>query len=367
MKFEKILMSLSAVLLCALAAAAQKPTPTPAVAEEDQVIKVNSRLIVVPVSVTDANGEPVLGLKAENFRIREEGRQQTVDSVGNAETVPLEIAVLFDVSASTNAMFKHQQETAAKFLNDVMRPDDRATIFTVGVSGKLVQSRETAERSIAAIGTIIPMREQTAFYDAVRMAANHLERNTPEGRRKVMLVISDGDDTNSDAISKAMLDAERKVSENVQGEQLRDLRIKARDTAKATEQVRVMRSLQNADTVFYAINTAGSSVHLNKMAAFGQENLQKFADDTGGTSFLPTFQPIETPDALQNSVNVRKNTEMLERIFRQIASELRAQYLVQYYSESEFPQNKFVKLEVGLTSAPAKARVRARQGYYVKN
>ncbi len=56
---------------------------------------------------------------------------------------------------------------------------------------------------------------------------------------------------------------------------------------------------------------------------------------------------------------------MLVTIFRQLANELRAQYLVQYYSESDFPNNKYVKLDVGLTN-PNQLRVRARQGYFVK-
>ncbi len=126
-----------------------------------------------------------------------------------------------------------------------------------------------------------------------------------------------------------------------------------------------MRSLQNADTVFYSINPAGSSYQLNKISTFGQSNLQKFADETGGTAFLPKFQPIDTKDQLQNSYGTRRNQETLTQIFRQLASELQAQYLVQYYSTGNFPANKYVKLDVGLTN-PNKFRVRARQGYFGK-
>ncbi len=343
----------------------QAPTPTPAVKDDDQVIKVNSRLVVVPVSVIDSNGNPVAGLKAENFRISEENKAQTIDSVATAESVPLEIALLFDVSASTDAMFKFQQETAAKFLQEVLRADDRAAVFTVGQKGVMVQGRETAERAIAAIKSISPTKEQTAFYDSVRIAANYLEKNTPDGRRKVILIISDGEDTNSDGVVKAIWAAERKIADNVEGEKLREIRVKARDTAKVAEQVKVLKALQDADAVIYSINPGGGSIQLNKMAVFGQENMQKFADETGGTSFLPKFQQVETTDGNQNAINIRRNTEMLEKIFRQIAGELRAQYLVQFYSESEFPANKFVKLDVGLT-APGSMRVRARQGYYAK-
>src|ERR1044072_1674856 len=52
-----------------------KPTPTPAPIEYE-VVKVNSNLVVVPVSVTDAQGQPVLGLKPADFRIEEDGKQQ---------------------------------------------------------------------------------------------------------------------------------------------------------------------------------------------------------------------------------------------------------------------------------------------------
>jgi VWFA-related protein len=364
----KLFLGIIFALTCSLSAQTPSPTPTstPIIKEEEGVIKVDSRLVVVPVSVVDQNGEPVLGLKAENFQVKEENQPQTIDSVGNAENVPLEIALLFDVSASSDAMFKFQQETAAKFLKDVLRPDDRATIFTIGKNSTLVQARDTAEMSMIAVRTIIPTKEQTAFYDSVREAANYLAKNAPQGRRKVIVIISDGDDTNSDGVLKAIWAAERKIADDVVGEKLRDIRVRARDTAKAVEQVKVLKALQDADSVLYAINPGGNSFQLNKMAVFGQENLQKFADETGGTAFLPKFQPVETKDTMQNSVNIRKNTEMLERIFRQLANELRAQYLVQYYSESDFPLNKYVKLDVGLQT-PGKVRVRARQGYYVKN
>src|SRR4051794_25924086 len=79
---------------------AQTPTPKPT-KEDDEVIKVSSRLIVVPVSVTDTQGQPVQGLTAADFRIAEEGRPQKIENVGTADAVPLEIALLFDVSAST--------------------------------------------------------------------------------------------------------------------------------------------------------------------------------------------------------------------------------------------------------------------------
>ena len=118
--------------------------------------------------------------------------------------------------------------------------------------------------------------------------------------------------------------------------------------------------------MFYSINPAGSSLQLNKMSLAGQDAMQKFAVDTGGTAFLPKFQPFDTKDDLQNISNSRKNAEILDRIFRQLGSELRSQYLVQYYSDAEFPVGRYVNLNVGLSNRP-ELKIRARQGYFVKN
>lgn len=358
---------LACMLAIAVSTAAQTPTPTPK-ADDDEIIKVESRLIVVPASVTDANGLPILGLKAADFRLSEENRPQTIDNVGTAENVPLEIALLFDISATTSPMFKFQQETAAKFLQEVLRPADRATIFTIGAKPILIQSRDTAEKAANAVKSIVPTKEFTAFYDTVGEAAEYLRKNAPEGTRRVIVVISDGEDTNSSRISKAIQDGFKKVGERINtidSKTLYQLTVNSRNEASIQERARVQRALQNADTVFYSINPAGSSFQLNKMSVFGQENMQRFADDTGGTAFLPKFQPIDTKDEYQNGNNSRKNAEILERIFRQLGNELRSQYLLQFYSDGDFPLNKFVKLSVGLQNRPD-LRIRARQGYFVK-
>ncbi len=367
MKLKFAAFILAACWCFSISGFAQTVPPTPPVVEDDgEVIKIDSRLVVVPISVTDASGQAVGGLKTEDFRISEDGKTQEISQVSAAEKVPLEIILLFDVSASTDSMFKFEQETAAQFLKDVMRHDDRATIITVGAEERIIQARGSAEEAAIAVKSIQPTKEQTAFYDAVRIAADYLQKNAPVGRRKVIVVISDGEDTNSDGVLKAIWNAERKIVDGtLSGEKLRFLRVRSRDEAKAKEQNKVLRSLQNADTVFYAINPAGSSYQLNKMSMFGQSNLQKFADETGGTAFLPKFQPIDTKDKMQNSSNTRRNQETLTRIFKQLTNELQAQYLVQYYSTGNFPTNQYVKLNVGLTTLQ-KFRLRARQGYFVK-
>lgn len=342
-----------------------KPTPPP---QDDEVIKVDSRLVVVPVSVLDSTGQPVLGLKAQDFRILEENKQQVIEQVSDAEKVPLEIALLFDISATTSPMFNFQQETAAKFLQEVMRPGDHATVFTIGDRPVLVHGRDSAGNAAIAIKSIVPTRQLTAFFDSVA-AASDLLRKAPPGTRKVVVVISDGEDTNSARIAKAIQDGYTKLGKNldkVDNKTLYKLTVANRNEAGVNERNRVLQTLQNADTVFYSINPAGSSYQLNKISLFGQENMQNFAVETGGTAFLPKFSPVDLKDNLQNSYNTKKNSGILEGIFRRLANELRAQYLVQYYSETDFPTNKYVKLNVGLLN-PTGLQIRARQGYFAKN
>jgi len=360
------------VLLFVCHTLSQTPTPAPTPkarsTPDDEVIKIDSRLVVVPVSVTDKTGNAVNGLGPQDFRIAEEGRVQTIESVGSADKVPLEIVLLFDISASTNSMFSFELETASKFLQDVMRAEDRATVFTIGQTPVLVHGRDTSANAVTAVRTIAPTKGFTAFYDTVANAAEYLRRNAPEGTRRVILVISDGEDTNSSQVQKAIQDGYNKLGDKVNTldtKILYQLTVAARNDASVKERVRVLQLLQNSDTVFYSINPAGTSFQLNKISVFGQENMQKFADDTGGTAFLPRFQPLDTKDAYQNSNNNRTNGAMLDQIFRQIANELRSQYLVQYYSESDYPLGRYVKLDVGIKTRPD-ARVRARQGYYVK-
>lgn len=351
-----------------LGGAGQTPTPRPT-PPEDEVIKVNSRLIVVPVSVTDANGLPVTGLTAADFRVLEENRPQTLESVGSADVVPLEIALLFDVSASTDKMFRFQQETAAKFLKDVMRPMDRASIFTIGQTPLMVSGRATSGQAISAVEQIGPGKGATAFFDSVRAAADYLRANAPDGTRRVIIVISDGEDNFSEGVQRATRRLERQIVDKGPDPELKKLGkivAQAQQSAKSEERASVLKALQDADIVHYSINPAGSSYALNQISVFGQENMQKFSDETGGTAFLPRFLPIDGKNDYENTLNSRRNGEMLDRIFNQLASELRSQYLLQYYSEGEFPLNKYVRLEVRVP-ARAGVRVRARQGYYVKN
>ena len=327
-----------------------RATPTPAPLKDDdfEVIRVSSNLVMVPVSVTDAKGEPLRGLLANDFRLAEEGRDQKLVEIGNPDEVPLDIAILFDVSSSVSnkGFFSFQQSAAASFLKQVLKPADRAAVFTISDQPKLVSPLASADIAAAKLLSIPAATSPvpTAFYDTVVAAAKYLVEKSAERHRRVILVISDGDD-NYSSVVKDLTVAEYRASQ------------KGEATSKAAYQnlldrrrravLEVQRSAQQADAAFYSINPGGPSIHLNEISTRAQSAMESIAQSTGGTAFVP--------DAEKD----------LARVFNEVAAELRGQYLLQYYSNSQTSGGQFRRIAVTLPAHP-ELRVRARQGYYPK-
>jgi VWFA-related protein len=327
-----------------------KPTPTPKPEPEViDVIKTTSNLVMVPVSVTDQTGNAVQGLKVADFRLLEEGKQQEITGIGDPAQVPLAIALLFDVSSSTRqkAFFELQQNAAATFLKLVMKPTDRAAIFTITREPTMVQPLASAETSAAKMLSIQPAASTgvpTAFYDTVTAAAKYLTDNAPSNFRRVIVVLSDGDDNNSEQIrGQAIADYRDTDAGKQEALGTRAGLLNAHRRAVA----QVQKTVQQADAIFYAVNPGGPSIKLNQISMRAEQGMEAIAETTGGTAFVP------------------ESDQDLERVFRQVAAELRGQYLIQYYGDSSAPAGQFRKISVAVP-ARADVRVRARQGYYPK-
>lgn len=312
-----------------------RPTPTPKPIEEtlddSDVVRVTSNLVVVPVAVTDAAGNAVQGLRKEDFSLEEEGRAQSLQAVGTADEVPLDIAILIDVSSSVRERFDFEKRAAANFLKSVLKPGDRAAIFAIEDKPRLVQTLAPADTAAGSLLTIPPPPERryTAFFDTVRQAADYLEKNAPGRHRRVIVALTDGDDT-----------------ARIVGASLVDSRAKQIELIRKSQQ-EVLREVQRADAVFYSINPSGNTMHLNVRTARAQEGMELLAGSTGGSAFVPATE------------------EKLDAIFRQVAAELRAQYLLQYLSNNGAAAGKFLRIKVTTPTRP-NTRVRARQGYFKK-
>jgi len=288
----------------------QKPKPTPE--PEAPPIRIDTNLVAVPVSVTDAEGNPVRNLTVEDFQLEEEGVKQQIQPLGEPGKTPIELALLFDVSRSVRNRFDFERETAGRFLKEILKPGDAVSVFSIGPAPKLsVQRTSSADSAVAATAAIQPTEDSTAFFDTVVRASQHLNDSSNPGVRRVMVVISDGEDTNSE-------------------------RFRLGDAT---------RELQRADALFYAINPSGPSIRLNKISTKGHEGMITLANETGGVAFLP--------DKLED----------LTKVFNQIAAELQAQYLLGYYPSNETNDGKFRRITVRVPKRP-ELRIRARTGYY---
>ncbi|MCI0665763.1 MAG: VWA domain-containing protein [Acidobacteria bacterium] len=279
---------------------------------EAETIRILSNLVAVPVSVTDTNGEPVRNLKAEDFRLEEEGVVQQLQTLGEPGKTPIELALLFDVSRSVRNRFDFEREAATRFLREIVKPGDTVSIFAIGTIPRLaVALTQNSESAIKEAASIEPTEDSTAFFDTVVRAARYLDDNGQTGMRRVMVTISDGEDTNSE-------------------------RFRLGDA---------QRELQRNDIIFYAINPSGPSIRLNKISIKGHDGMIRLATDTGGLTFLP--------DELKE----------LPKVFSQISAELQAQYLLGYYSTSEVNDGKFRRIEVSVPKQST-LRIRARKGYF---
>jgi Ca-activated chloride channel family protein len=327
-----------------------KPTPTPKPPEQEvlDVVRVSSNLVMVPVSVTDQTGSAVQGLTKTDFRLIDEGQQQEISDIGDPEQLPLAIALLFDVSSSVSqkGFFVSQQNAAAAFLKLVMKPVDKAAIFTITDKPTMIQPLASSETSAAKMLTIPAATTPvpTAFYDTVNAAAKYLNDNAPSNHRRVIIVLSDGDDNFSEQIRELSI-AEARAQQNGQTT-FSGTRAGLQERHRRAVQ-NVQQAVQKADVIFYSVNPGGPSVKLNQISMRAELGMESIAETTGGTAFVP------------------ESDKDLDRVFRQVAAELRGQYLLQYYANQEAPPNQFRRIQVQVPGR-AGVRVRARQGYYPK-
>jgi Ca-activated chloride channel family protein len=280
-------------------------------AQAGQPIRVSTNLVQVPVSVTDAEGNPVKDLTLEDFVIEENGNPVTIEHMGEPGESRLELILVFDVTGSVFSRFEFEQQAATAFLKRIFRSGDAAAVLCIGLEPKVVLERTTSiDKALEGLGELQPSGDSTAFYDSVIAAARMLRTSADPETRRAQIVLSDGEDNRSDNL---LTDA--------------------------------IREVQQADCIFYSINPGGVSIRLNKVSQRGQQGMESLAQQTGGAAFLA------------------EKLEDLERIFNRIAAELQAQYLLSYYSPDSRTDGGFRPIKVRVPNKP-ELRVRARQGYY---
>ncbi len=272
-------------------------------------LKVDVKLVNVYVTVTDAHGAPVAGLKKDNFSLQEDGKEQTISVFDKESAVPLSIALAIDTSLSTRHDLPLEQASAKRFARSIMRPVDALSVF--GFSETVLQSTNyTADLKRIDEGIDhIRMGAATALFDAVYLASRSLDRR--QGR-KVLVLITDGGDTIS--------------------------RIDYKQAVRAAEE---------AEALVYSIIVVPIESSAGRELG-GEHALIQLSEDTGGKYYYAT------------------SMAQLDDAFRQISDELRTQYLLAYYPSQRLSNSQFRRIHVAVTG-PADAaayHVRHRAGYY---
>jgi len=167
------------------------------VAQDDDVIRVNTDLVVLNVTVTDKGGHYAKGLKASDFKVYEDGVEVKPDMIASfsLQESPYAAVVLLDSSGSMEARFSLARSAAIRFL-DGLRPEDVAAVYRFDSKVERVQEF-SGGRDLAPMAYAIHARGMTTLNDAIVEASKTLAER-PEVR-KAIVVLSDGMDTFSKA------------------------------------------------------------------------------------------------------------------------------------------------------------------------
>ena len=297
--------------------ATQKPTPK--TENDDGLITVESNLVPIPVSVTDANGQAVMNLKLEDFQLQIDGRAAEIGEVSRSES-PVRLALLFDNSSSVTIARDFEKKAAVRFFRRVIRPEkDLVALFSVATVSRLEQPlTKNVSQLTNAIEAFPNPEGATALLDGIIEAADYLR--DASGRR-VIVIVSDGDDTVSDATFE--------------------------DTLK---------KLQLANCQIYVVKTTdfenykrtgqrGGNANLRQLSA--ERRMQEITKQTGGA----VYSPLDEKE--------------LDSAFNQISAELAQQYVLSYYPENETDRRgEFRAIALNVKNRQ-NVIVRTRNGYYV--
>lgn len=272
--------------------------------QDDDVVRVNTDLVVLNITITDAAGQYVPGLRLSDFKVFEDGKEIPAKLIAsfNVQESPFASVVLLDTSSSMEVRLSLARSAAIRFL-DRLREEDVAAVYKFDSKIERVQDFSTG-RDLAPMAFGLRANGMTRLNDAVVDASRALA-DRPE-LRKAIVILSDGMDT----ISKASSD-------------------------KAIE------SALDIGATIYAVDMSASGSGSNNQQSAAV--LRSFAEKSGGRF-------VGTPGG-----------PALRDAFASIADELGHQYTIAYRPLNQTRDGKWRKLEVKV-SRP-ELMVRTRKAY----
>jgi len=279
---------------------------------QEQIQTINVRL---PVTVTDGKtGRFIVDLKQADFQVYEDKIPQDIIKVTAESDLPLDVAVLMDTSNSVKPKLKFEKDAAVSFLQTMLTGrKDRALFATFDSQIELHQDLTNRLDLLTKAIDKVKAQGETKMYDAIyQVCEEKMLSPTTIGRRRAMVIITDGEDTVS----------ERELKDAVE-------------------------IAQRSETIIYVISTKSGGffgVQAGTVDRKEDKEIKKLAEETGGRAFF-TAEVIE-----------------LERSFSAIARELRSQYTVAYQPTNDKYDSKYRQIEVRLPNHK-NLKVRTKTGY----
>lgn len=314
-----------------------KPTPTQqnpsqkerkgqqrqgAQAEEQQlgkedVIRVDTDLVQLDVSVIDQNAQAVFNLGKENFAVYEDKVAQNIEDVSREE-VPVSVGFVIDTSGSMRSRLQTVSDATLGLIKQ-LRDDDEGFLAQFKAEPELVQDFTADKRELEdAVGELFTSGG-TALLDAIIATADYAHEKG-QRRRKALIIVSDGLEKNSSV-------KEKEVMEAIKEDEVQIYLVGFIDE-------------EESDKGLFGKSSGKKA----------KELLSRLAEDSGGRAFFP------------------KDISEMPAIAAQIAKDIRTQYVVSYYPSNSLRDGSFRSVKVMVTTKDnRKLFARTRQGYYAKN
>ncbi len=164
-------------------------------------IRVNVNLVNVLVSVLDDNNRPAPDLPVEAFQIFEEGVQQKIEVFESETKLPLDIALMIDASLSAHKEISFEQQAAAHFIAQVLRPEDHLSVFAFDENVRQIAGFSDNVKVLQGAVQKIPDGSGTSIYDALVLGSKALEHRK-EDHRRVIILVTDGGEIPASGISR---------------------------------------------------------------------------------------------------------------------------------------------------------------------
>ena len=276
-------------------------------------IKVESRLVNVAVNVSDAHGAPVSGLTQSDFQISEDSHPQKIAFFEKQSITPLSIVLAIDSSESVFNNERLEKEAAKHFVNAVLRDQDEFDLMDFSDTVREIVSFTNQKKEIERGLNELQPGDETVLYDAIYLASQRLAQTRQDaGRRRVLVLITDGVDTMDTRYQQALEQAQR------------------------------------AGAMIYSLIIVPVQADAGRNTG-GEHALIQMSEDTGGKYYY-----VEDP-------------KDLDAAFAHVSDDLRAQYVLGYYPPQGVRHDspfRSISVQMKDPSLHGRYSLRYRTGYY---